>query len=101
MVMQATQVGGGNDFALLWWLDGPGGRRIALQRQVRPDVVVVLDVLGQDVSQVALVERYHVVETFPLNRADYPFGIWILPRGSRLTRPDHLLGDRGFGHGVA
>ena len=87
--MQATEVGDGSDLAVLRRLDGPGGRRIALQRQVRPDVVVVIDVLSQDRPEMVLIEGDHMVEAFPPDRADHLLCAWILPR--RPRRDEHFL----------
>jgi hypothetical protein len=38
---------------------------------------------------VALAEHNNVVKAFPADRADQPFSISILPRGSAATSVDH------------
>src|SRR6202022_835063 len=50
---------------------------------MRPYLVVITHVRQQDVTEVSLAEHNNVVKAFPSDRTDQPFGISILPRGTR------------------
>jgi hypothetical protein len=77
--MQATDFADGDDFAHLRRLDGPAVRCILGEGEMGPGVMVVLEIRGQDISQVALAQDDDVVETLAPNRADQAFGERILP----------------------
>jgi len=61
--------------------------RVFAQRQVRAHRVVIVQVRKQNVRKVSLTEHDKMVNAFPSDRADQPFGIGILPWGSRRYRP--------------
>ena len=63
-MVQAAEVGGGDNLAGVGRINISGDRRVAIQRQVRPDGVVVINLLSQDIPQMILVEDDHVVEAF-------------------------------------
>src|ERR1700731_4707429 len=50
---------------------------------MRPYLVVITHVRQQDVTEVALAKYNNVVKAFPSDRTDQPFGICVLPRGTR------------------
>jgi hypothetical protein len=59
-------------------------------RAIKPPITGVLsatDVRQQDVAKVPLAEHDNVVKAFPSDRTDQPFGICVLPRGTRRCRP--------------
>jgi hypothetical protein len=55
-------------------------RRIFVERSMRSDRIVVIGVGPQDAAQMLLAEDNDVVETFPANRPNQPFGKPVLPR---------------------
>jgi hypothetical protein len=67
-------------------LDRPPVRRILCEGQVGPGAVVVREVSGQDVSQVALAEDDNVVETVAPDRADKALRERILPGAVRRRK---------------
>ena len=81
-MMQATDFGDWHDLAQLRRLDRPPVRRILGEGEVGPGAVVVREVAGQDVSQVALAQDEDMVETLSPDRADQAFGEGILPWAS-------------------
>src|ERR1700722_2653899 len=50
---------------------------------MRAGPIVIFHVTEQQVTEVALAEYNNVVKAFPSDRTDQPFGISILPRGTR------------------
>src|SRR6202165_248039 len=52
---------------------------------MRPYLVVITHVRQQDVTEVSLAEHNNVVKAFPSDRTDQPFGICVLPRGTRRS----------------
>src|SRR3979411_1205627 len=54
---------------------------------MRPYLVVIIHVRQQDVTEVSLAEHNNVVKAFPSDRTDQPFGICVLPRGTRRCWP--------------
>jgi hypothetical protein len=73
----------------LRWLDRSFVRRILGEGEVGPSAVVVLEVSGEDASQVALAQDEDMVETLSPDRADEAFREGILPRASG-SREDFL-----------
>jgi hypothetical protein len=68
-------------------LNGSRYRRILVQSQMSARTIVVLDVGEEYVAQVSLAEYDEVIEAFPSDRTDQPFGISILPWRSRRDGP--------------
>ena len=66
--------------------DGTRERRILLQGEMRAGAIVIFHVRQQQVTEVALAEHNNVVEAFPSDRTDQPFGISVLPWGTRRRR---------------
>ena len=69
-------------------LDCSWYRAVSAEAEVRPALVVVLDVLSKNPPEVSPAEHDHVVQALPPNRADQPLYIWVLP--GRLVRRDDL-----------
>jgi hypothetical protein len=91
-------LGDGNDFALGRRFDAAWCRRVAIQGKVRPGMVVVPEIPGQDAIQMGLVEYDHPIQTIAAYRTDDSFTIGIFPRRSGRDRdildahvPDPLL----------
>ena len=59
--------------------DGTRERGILLQGEVRAGAIVICHVRQQQVAEVAFAEHDNVVEAFPSDRTDQPFGISVLP----------------------
>jgi hypothetical protein len=93
--MQTTNVGHSDYFAFAWRLDRPWHWRIAIQRQVGTNGVVILKVRGYEPSQMRLVEHDDVVEKLSAEGSNYSLCIWILPRtaGSNDHFFDAHVGD--------
>jgi hypothetical protein len=81
--VQAPDFGDWHDLPQLRPLDQSPVRRILGEREVGPGAVVVLEVPGEDVSQVALAQYEDIVETLSADRPDQAFREGILPRASR------------------
>ncbi len=79
MMVQATQVGNGHDPPSTGWVELSRHGRIALQREMGPNVIVVADVFLENQPQMQLAENDHMVETLPPDRTDRPLGIRVLP----------------------
>ena len=67
------------DWSIIALLNGARQRRVAVQRQVRPRLIVVDRVALQHSAQVALTERDDVICALTPDRADDPFRERILP----------------------
>jgi hypothetical protein len=92
-MMQATDFADGDSLAELRRVDRPPVRRILGEGEVGPGAVVVLDVPGKDVSQVALAQDEDMVETLSADRADQAFreGICHGLRGAVRTSRLRIL----------
>src|SRR6476620_7692736 len=53
---------------------------------MRARAIVICHVRQQQVTEVALAEHDNVVKAFPSDRTDQPFGISVLPWGTRQRR---------------
>src|SRR3979409_431648 len=53
---------------------------------MRAGAIVIFHVQQQQVTKVALAEHDNVVKAFPSDRTDQPFGISVLPWGTRRRR---------------
>src|SRR5713101_4188736 len=49
---------------------------------MRADLIIIIQIRQQHMSEVPLSEHNNVVKAFPSDRTDQPFGISILPRGA-------------------
>src|SRR5262245_3542289 len=78
-MMEATDLGDFHDIARLGGLHGPTVRRVLVQREVRPSLVIVVKVAGKDAAQVPFPEDEHVIQTLASDRADEPLREGILP----------------------
>jgi hypothetical protein len=61
-VVEAADVGQGNDAALLGWLDGARFGCVLLEREMGPRAVIVAKVAVQTTTEMSLVQDDHVVE---------------------------------------
>ena len=65
---------------------------------VRPGIVIVQQVVGQDPSQMVLVDDQHLVQELPAQGADHPFAYRV--RSGRLRRVGRDSDALGAEHGV-
>ena len=65
-------------------LDRTRDRRILVQRPMRSNAVIIGRIVFQNAAQMHLAQYNDVVQTFPPDRSDQPFGKAVLP--SRLVR---------------
>src|SRR2546426_8674508 len=82
-MMQATDFGNLHDPARGGELDGPGVRRILVERKMSASAVIVLEVAGQDAAEVAFAENENVIQTLAPDRTDEALGERILPGAVR------------------
>ena len=69
-MMQPADVWNRDHLATIRWLHLACNRRVVVQRQVRAGVMIIVEVIGEDPLQVALVEHDEVVEALAADRAD-------------------------------
>src|SRR6266851_1089824 len=93
--VESTDVGQGNDAAVLGWLDGARLRHILLEREVGARAVVVAEVAAQTRSKVCLVQDDEVVEKLAADGAAHSLGERVLP--GRMWCHEHL-GDVHASH---
>src|SRR6266511_4073844 len=87
-MMESTHQRQRDDVASIWCFDRACLRTVGIQGSVSTVTVIIVDVVGQDLTQVLLVQNNHVVQTFAADRPDQPFHNRILPR---RPRRDQLL----------
>ncbi len=92
MVVEAADVRDGDDPAVARRLCCARDRRILVQRQVSPPLVVVDEITQQVAAERAFVPDDHVVEALPADGADDPFDERILP--GRPRGGEELLGPQ-------
>ncbi len=80
--MQATEHGRTNDRPDIRILDRSWLRRILLEPQMRPRLVVVGQVLLQHPPQMPLAQHDHMVETSSPDRPDDSLAVAVLPGGA-------------------
>jgi len=62
-------------------LDGSRDRRVLVQRQVRPSLVVIFLVGIEQMPEMPFAEHNNMVKTIPSDRTDQPLRISVLPWG--------------------
>ena len=62
-----------------WRVHGPRERSVHVQRSMRPKMVVIRKVAGQEACEMPLMEDDDVVQTLPTDAPDQAFDIGILP----------------------
>ncbi len=82
-MVQPSDLRNGNHLTLGWWLYLPPEGRVPLQREVRPGVVVIGNVVLEDVPKMGFSENNQVINALASNRADDSLSVRILPGGSR------------------
>jgi len=88
-MVEATDFTDWHNLPKLRRLDRPSVRRVFGEGEVGAGAMVILEVSGEDVSQVALAQDEDVVETVSPDRADETFREGILP-GAAGGREDFL-----------
>jgi hypothetical protein len=78
-MMQTAHLRERDDLACRGWLYAARLRTILVEREMRPGLVVVLNIPRQDAAQVMLVKDNDVIQTFAADRADEAFELGILP----------------------
>ena len=78
-VMQAADLREGNNVAFRRRFGAPRCRRIAVQRQMRPGSVIIIEVVREYAVQMTFVQHDQVIQTFSAYGADHAFAVWILP----------------------
>ena len=62
---------------------------VFLQPEMRPILMVVVEVFVQDPPKMPLVEDNHLIQALPPDRPDHPLDVRVLPR--LMWRRQHLL----------
>ena len=75
-------------------LNGSEARGVLVQGEMRPEFVVVDRIRAEHLAQVRFAEYDEVIQSLPANRADQPFDMSVLPRGTECSpRTDAQLRD--------
>jgi len=69
-VVEAADLGQGNNAPKLGWLDGTRLGCILLEREMRPRAVIIAEVSVQTTTEMSLAQDDHVVEKLAADRAD-------------------------------
>ena len=77
--MQATDQRYGDHLSDPARHDRAGDRTILVERKMRAGALVVVDVRGQDATQMALVEDHDVIQALATNRTDHALDVSVLP----------------------
>ncbi len=76
-MVKTADLGDGDDFTQRQWFDAAWYRRVAIQGKMRPATVVVLEISGQDTTQMGLIEHDHMIQASrriePMTRSQYGF----------------------------
>src|SRR5712692_10540155 len=86
-MMQAADFSDSHHLSAPAWHDGAGVRTILVEREMSAGALVVVEVRGQDATQMALVEDHEVFQTLAANRTDHALDVSILP-GCAWRRDD-------------
>jgi hypothetical protein len=78
--MQTANVGHSHHFAFAWRLDRPWHRRIALQRQVGTNGMVIVQIRHDESPQMGFIEHDDTVEKLSAEGSNHSLYIGILPR---------------------
>jgi hypothetical protein len=81
-MMQAANLRNGEDSAALGRFHLALNGRVAIQRQMSPRKMIVVQVRSEDSSEVSLVEHDDMFEALSTDTADQAFNVRILPWGS-------------------
>jgi len=81
-MMESADLWNRNDLPKFRRLDRARLRCVLLQSQVRPASVIVVHEALKVPVEASFIEHDHVVQAFATNRADDPFDIGSLPRGT-------------------
>ena len=79
-MMQATDLGEGNDLAGGWRVYWPRLGAILVEGEMCSALVMILEITRQDLAQVMLVKNDYVIETLTADRSDEALDICVLPR---------------------
>jgi hypothetical protein len=84
LVIEPAKVWNGLDAT--YGLDNPVHWRVFAQREMGPDLIVIVSIGMQHVPEMAFAKYHDMIETVPPDRADETFAGTVLPRGSRSCR---------------
>lgn len=79
-MMKSTDLWKGDDSTLAGWLSRARLGTIFPKRQMSPGLVVIIEVRGEDPTQMALVQDDYVIQAFATDRSDNALDKRILPR---------------------
>ena len=87
--MKSTDLRDRDQFPASTWLNIACNRRVAVQRQVRPRTMIVVEIRLKNAFEVTLVEDDDVLDALSANRTDDALNVRTLPR--RTERNDDFL----------
>jgi hypothetical protein len=87
-VMKAADLRHADDATVARRSDRARDRRVLVEREMGPRMLMVFDVRVQDTAQPALIPNDDVVEALTANGSDQPFGIRVGSRQGVLRAPD-------------
>ena len=82
-MMQAANLRNRDDVTKRRRLDITRRRRVAIERQMRPRLVIVAEVIGNDSLQMPFVQHDDTVQAFSPYTPDYTLAVRVLPRRTR------------------
>src|SRR5262245_38731392 len=88
-MMQPADLRNCDDLALRRRFDLSWKWRVPLQCLMRARIVIIVQVIPHDSAQVIFTDDDQMIKTLSANRADYAFGVWILP--GRVRSGDHFF----------
>jgi hypothetical protein len=88
-MMQTADLGDGRHSSPPRRLDDAREESVVVQSAMRPRMVVIIEVAGQDALEVGFVDHDDMIQALPPDRADQPFDVGVLPR--RPRRGQHFL----------
>jgi hypothetical protein len=77
LMMKASEEGNGGDRSDR--LHGTTKRDVLFERKVGTDAIVIVGIGSEDLAQMGLTQEQDMVQAFSPDRADEPFGIFVLP----------------------
>ena len=78
-MMQAANLWNGDNLARMGWMNRTWFRAVLPQRQVRSGSMVIVEIRGEDPTQMTLVQDDHVIQAFTADRSDNAHDKTILP----------------------
>ena len=86
-MMQAADLRNRNHLTTVPWLNIACNWRVSIQREARPCVMIILEVVARNSTKMSLVEHDDMIEALATDGTDQPLNERILPGRSRRGDP--------------